>query len=206
VNARRSVVLFAVVLAALLHTGAALAQRTLAVKPAADSEQRVALVIGNSAYKEAPLSNPVNDATDIARALSEVGFKVILKRNANTREMRQAIREFGGELKRAQVGLFYFAGHGVQVKGANYLVPVGADIQNEADAEDLAVDANYALRTMEDAQVRVSIVILDACRNNPFTRSFRSTARGLATMNAATGSIVAFSTAPGSVAADGESM
>jgi hypothetical protein len=203
VNARRSVVLFAVVFASLLEAGIALAQRNLAVKPAADSEQRVALVIGNSAYKEGPLSNPVNDATDIAKALGEVGFKVILKRNANTREMRQAIREFGSELKRAQVGLFYFAGHGVQVKGANYLMPVGADIQNEADAEDLAVDANYALRTMEDAQVRVSIVILDACRNNPFVRSFRSTARGLATMNAATGSIVAFSTAPGSVAADG---
>jgi uncharacterized caspase-like protein len=187
VNARRSVVLFAVVLASLLEAGNALAQRNLAVKPAADGEQRVALVFGNAAYKEAPLSNPVNDATDIARALGDVGFKVILKRNANTREMRQAIREFGSELKRAQVGLFYFAGHGVQVKGANYLMPVGADIQNEADAEDLAVDASYALRTMEDAQVRVSIVILDACRNNPFTRSFRSTARGLATMNAATG-------------------
>jgi branched-chain amino acid transport system substrate-binding protein len=190
-------------MASLLQAAAALAQRTLAVKAATESEQRVALVIGNSAYKDSPLSNPVNDAADIAKALDEVGFKVILKRNANTREMRQAIREFGSELRRAQVGLFYFAGHGIQVKGANYLVPVGADIDNEADTEDLAIDANFALRTMEEAQVKVSIVILDACRNNPFARSFRSTARGLATMNAATGSVVAFATAPGSVAADG---
>lgn len=184
---------------AALPLGAA-AQRNLAVE---STEQRVALVIGNAAYRDSPLANPVNDATDVASALRRFGFKVILRRNAGTREMRQAIREFGGELRRAEVGLFYFAGHGVQVRGNNYLVPVGADIQSEADAEDLAIDANYALRTMEEAQVKVSIVILDACRNNPFARGFRSGARGLAQMNAATGSVIAFSTAPGSVAADG---
>ncbi len=167
------------------------------------SEQRVALVIGNSTYTDFPLANPVNDATDMAQALQNAGFKVILKRNGNTRDMRQAIREFASELRRAHVGLFYFAGHGIQVKGNNYLVPVGADIQGEADVEDLAIDAGYVLRTMEEAQVKVSIVILDACRNNPFARSFRSTNRGLAQMTAATGSIVAFATAPGSVAADG---
>lgn len=166
-------------------------------------EQRVALVIGNAAYKESPLANPVNDATDMAKALQDAGFKVILKRNANTREMRQAIREFSSELRRAQVGLFYFAGHGIQVKGANYLVPVGTDIQSEADTEDLAVDANFVLRSMEESQTKVSIIILDACRNNPFARSFRSVARGLAQMSAATGSLLAFATAPGSVAADG---
>ncbi|MEI6300558.1 MAG: caspase family protein [Betaproteobacteria bacterium] len=171
--------------------------------PASSSETRVALVIGNSAYKDSPLANPVNDATDMAKALQMAGFKVILKRNANSREMRQAIRDFGVELRRAQVGLFYFAGHGVQVKGNNYLMPVAAEIQSEADAEDLAIDANYALRIMEDAQVKVSIVILDACRNNPFARSFRSSARGLAQMSAASGSFVAFATAPGSIAADG---
>ena len=174
-----------------------------AVSAAQGGEQRVALVIGNSAYKDSPLANSVNDANDIARALREFGFKVILKSNAGTRDMRQAIREFGAELKRAQVGLFYFAGHGVQVKGNNYLVPVGADIQSESEAEDLSIDANYVLRTMEDSQVKMSVVILDACRNNPFARSFRSTARGLAQMSAATGSLIAFATAPGSVAADG---
>jgi hypothetical protein len=171
---------------------------------AADPDpQRVALVIGNGAYKDSPLANPVNDANDIASALRNFGFKVILINNADTRSMRQAIRDFGMELRRAQVGLFYFAGHGVQVKGNNYLVPVGADIETEADAEDLSVDANYVLRTMEDAKVMMSVVILDACRNNPFARSFRSISTGLAQMSAATGSLIAFATAPGSTAADG---
>lgn len=167
------------------------------------SETRVALVIGNSAYKSSPLKNPANDATDIAKELQYLGFRVILRRDASQRDMKQAVREFSSELKRAQVGLFYFAGHGIQVKGGNYLVPVGVDIENEADAEDMSVDANYVLRTMEEAQVKVSIIILDACRNNPFARSFRSASRGLAQMSAATGSLIAFATAPGSVAADG---
>lgn len=192
--------LFAVLL--VVSAGSGHAQRSQAAAPAA-TEQRVALVIGNAAYATAPLANPVNDASDIASALQAAGFKVILKRNASTREMRQAIRDFGIELRRAQVGLFYFAGHGLQVKGNNYLVPVGAEIESEADAEDLAIDANYALRTMEEAQVKVSIVILDACRNAPFSRGMRSSSRGLAQMTAATGSLVAFATAPGSVAGDG---
>jgi hypothetical protein len=179
-----------------------LAQRNLVVEKVAQ-EVRVALVIGNGAYKEAPLANPVNDAVDIAKALHKAGFKVVLKRDLGTRELRQAIRDFGDELRRAHVGLFYFAGHGVQVRGNNYLIPVGADIRTEADAEDLAIDTNYALRTMEESQVKMSIVILDACRNNPFARTFRSASRGLAQMTAATGTLIAFSTAPGSVAADG---
>lgn len=198
----KPVVLAMCTAALVLGAAPALAQRTLEVQ-AAGGERRVALVIGNAAYADAPLANPVNDATDMAKALEDAGFKVILRRNASTREMRQAIRDFGAELRRADVGLFYFAGHGVQVRGNNYLLPVGADIQSEADAEDLAIDANYALRTMEDAQAKVTILVLDACRNNPFTRAFRSATRGLAQMNAATGSVIAFATAPGSVAADG---
>ena len=188
-------------LLALCLSCAAVAQRTLNVAQA--QEQRVALVIGNSAYQDAPLANPVNDATDMAKALENAGFKVILRRNAGMREMRQAIRQFATELRRADAGLFYFAGHGVQVRGNNYLVPVAAELQSEADVEDLAIDANYVLRTMEESQVKVSIVVLDACRNNPFARSFRSASRGLAQMNAATGSLIAFATAPGAVAADG---
>jgi len=198
-SGRLSLAGWAVLLLAV-SASTAMAQRNLSV---AATEQRVALVIGNAAYKDSRLANPVNDATDIAGALQQVGFKVILRRNAGTRDMRQAIREFGTELRRAEVGLFYFAGHGIQVKGNNYLVPIGADIESEADAEDLAIDATYVLRTMEEAQVKVSIVILDACRNNPFARSFRSSARGLAQMTATTGSVIAFATAPGSVAADG---
>jgi PQQ-dependent catabolism-associated CXXCW motif protein len=169
----------------------------------ASDERRVALVIGNSAYKNEPLINPGNDAADMAKALEASGFKVILRRNVNRAAMRQSIREFGDELRRATVGLFYFSGHGIQIKGSNYLVPVNEDIRSEAEAEDLSIDATLVLRTMEDAQTRVNIVILDACRNNPYARTFRSAGRGLAQMTAATGTLIAFSTAPGSIAADG---
>ena len=179
-------------------------QRNLGIVSAASNEQRVALIIGNSAYKDSPLKNPVNDAKDMADVLTELGFKVTLRQDANQRTMKQAIRDFGSELKKGGVGLFFFAGHGVQSRGRNFLVPVGADIQNEYELEDQAVDGNLVLGSMEDAQNRINIVILDACRNNPFARSFRSAARGLAQMDAAKGTVVAFSTAPGSVAADGD--
>ena len=170
---------------------------------AAAAQDRVALVIGNGAYKVAPLANPANDASDIAASLRSLGFQVTSRNNASQAQMRAAIRAFAAQLRRAQVGLFYFAGHGLQIGGNNYIVPIGADIQNEADAEDMSINMNYVLRTMEDSQTKVSIVILDACRNNPYARGFRSAATGLAQMNAATGSLIAFATAPGSVAADG---
>ncbi|MFM9886955.1 MAG: SUMF1/EgtB/PvdO family nonheme iron enzyme [Burkholderiales bacterium] len=175
-------------------------------KPAASAPagERVALVIGNAAYKQSPLANPVNDATDMAAALRTVGFRVITRHNADRRAMREAFDEFATALRRAQVGLFYFAGHGVQVRGSNYLIPLGADIKSEADVEIDAVDANYALRTMEEAQAKVSILILDACRDNPFARTFRSASRGLAEMRGATGSFIAFATAPGTQASDGK--
>lgn len=168
------------------------------------SEQRVALVIGNSAYKASPLKNPANDATDMAAALKELGFKVTLRTDASQRQMKQALREFAQDLRRGGVGLFYFAGHGVQSKGRNFLIPIGANVETEAELEDESVDANLVLSYMDEAQNRVNIVVLDACRNNPFARSFRSASRGLAQMDAAKGSFVAFATAPGSVAADGD--
>ena len=184
---------------------AALAQRNLNIAPAAPNEQRVALVIGNSNYAaEARLKNPVNDATDIAKAFRELGFQVTLVSDADRRQMRAAIRDFAQALKRGGVGLFYYAGHGILSKGKNFLVPVKADIQQEFDLEDQAIDANTVLAGMEEAGNRVNIVILDACRNNPFARSWRSAAAGgLAQMNAPTGSFIAFATAPSSVAADG---
>jgi hypothetical protein len=189
---------------ALSLTGEAIAQRNLSVAPAAANEQRVALIIGNAAYKEAPLRNPVNDATDMAATLQSLGFAVTLRTNADTRQMRAAIREFAQNLKRGGVGLFYFAGHGVQSRtGKNYLIPVGADLKEEFELEDEAVDANRVLAGMEEAGNRVNIVILDACRNNPFARSWRSAVNGLAQMSAPTGSFVGFATAPGQVAADG---
>jgi hypothetical protein len=167
------------------------------------SQKRIALVIGNSAYKNAPLRNPANDATDMAIMLERLGFKVTLKTDANQRAMKQSIRAFGKQLAKGGVGLFYFAGHGIQYSGRNYLIPVHADVQSEADVEYEAVDAGRVLAQMEKAGNNLNIIILDACRNNPFARSFRSADKGLAKMDAPTGSILAYSTAPGSVAADG---
>lgn len=170
------------------------------------NEQRVALIIGNSDYSNAPLANPVNDARAIAEALSKLGFKVTKKENVSKKEMHLAIRAFGSELKKGGVGLFYYAGHGMQVNERNYLIPVGEDVTSEDEVEFSAIDANIIVNKMEDAQNRVNIVILDACRNNPFIkRSQRSAGtRGLAIMKAARGSIIEFAAAAGQTASDGD--
>ena len=185
------------------HAASVFAQRNLAVAPAPATEQRVALVIGNSAYKESPLRNPVNDATDMAAALKNLGFSVILRTNASRRQMVEGVREFGSQIRRGGVGFFYYAGHGVQSRGRNYLLPVGAQLDSESDLEFESVDASMVLAQMDEAGNRVNIVVLDACRDNPFARSFRSASRGLAQMDSAKGSFLAYATSPGSVAADG---
>jgi uncharacterized caspase-like protein len=168
------------------------------------SEHRTALVIGNGAYTKAPpLKNPPNDARDMAATLKTLGFDVTSGINVNQREMKRLIREFGQKLKAGGSGLFYYAGHGVQSKGRNYLIPVDADIQSEAEVEDAAVDASLVLNFMDDAQNGLNIVILDACRNNPFSRSFRSATDGLAQVDAPTGTLIAYATSPGRVASDG---
>jgi uncharacterized caspase-like protein len=172
--------------------------------PAQYPEQRLALVIGNAAYRDAPLINPVNDARDVARALRESGFEVTLLEDARLRDIRNALRDFAERLRRqGGVGLFYFAGHGMQVKGRNYLIPVGAEIEREDEVEFESLDANFVLERLDSASNRFNIVILDACRNNPFARAYRSATQGLARMDAPSGTVVAFSTAPGSVASDG---
>jgi hypothetical protein len=168
------------------------------------SSERLALVIGNSAYQTAPLRNPVNDAEDMSRVLSTLGFKVILQKNVDRRALEDSIRSFGRQLRNGGVGLFYFAGHGIQVEGRNYLIPINARIESESDIKYEAVDAGFVLGKMEDASNQLNIVILDACRNNPYSRNFRSREQGLARMDAPTGSLIAYSTAPGSIAADGE--
>jgi hypothetical protein len=165
--------------------------------------ERLALVIGNGAYQTTPLKNPLNDAEDMAATLRKLGFKVILKKDADQRTMEDAIRSFGRQLRNGGIGLFYFAGHGVQVGGRNYLMPVDARIESESDVRYEAVDAGRVLGKMEDAENQLNIVILDACRNNPYARAFRSDQRGLARMDAPTGSLIAYATAPGEVAADG---
>ena len=166
--------------------------------------KRLALVIGNGAYTSAPaLRNPPNDAREMGATLRTLGFDVTSGINTNQRDMKRLIREFGQKLKAGGSGLFYYAGHGVQSKGRNYLVPVDADIQSEAEVEDSAVDVNLVLGYMDEAQNGLNIVILDACRNNPFARSFRSASGGLAQVDAPTGTLIAYATAPGRVASDG---
>lgn len=166
-------------------------------------EQRIALVIGNAAYKEAPLKNPVNDARDIAATLRKLGFEVVEKTNVTQKEMNRAIVQFGEKLNPQTIALFYYAGHGMQVKGKNYLIPVDAQIQSEASVRSEAVDVDGVLDQLTVSSL--NIVILDACRNNPFERRFRSMGGGLAQMDAPKGSLIAYATAPGKTAADGDS-
>jgi hypothetical protein len=167
-------------------------------------ESRLALVIGNGAYREAPLRNPVNDARAMAQRLRDLGFTVIAHENATKRTMEAAIVEFGRRLGEGGVGAFYYAGHGLQVRGRNYLVPVDAEIDDEAATRVAAVDVELLLEQMNEARNRINLVILDACRNNPFERRLRGGSRGLAAVDAARGTLIAYATAPGSVAADGD--
>lgn len=177
---------------------------TLASSAQVQGESRLALLIGNASYKTSPLKNPVNDVRLMEASLKESGFTVIKAENATRRDMQRLVRDFGERLKQSGgVGLFYFAGHGVQVKGANYLVPVDADIRAEDEVAFDSVDAQSILEKMETAKNRINLLILDACRDNPFAKGSRSGSAGLATMSAPSGSLVAYSTAPGSVASDG---
>lgn len=167
--------------------------------------KRVALVVGNSDYLIGPLKNPVNDARAMKTALEKTGFEVLYYENITNKDnFTRAVRTFGQKLQNGEVGLFYFAGHGLQVKGINYLVPIKAEVLSEPEVEFECLDVGFVLAQMEAANNRMNIVILDACRNNPFARSFRSADRGLATMMAPTGTLIAYATAPGSVAADGD--
>jgi len=169
-----------------------------------NEDGRYALVIGNANYKESPLDNPVNDAQDMATSLRRLGFVVIEKENSSRKEMADSIREFGELIAKGGVGLFYYAGHGMQVKGKNYLIPVNANIQHENEVAYESVDVDSVLAKMDSARNRLNIVILDACRNNPFARSFRSGSKGLARLNAPVGTLIAYATSPDSVASDGK--
>ncbi|MFN0299079.1 MAG: caspase domain-containing protein [Burkholderiales bacterium] len=170
---------------------------------AANDAPRHALVIGNSQYKSSPLPNASNDARAISKTLSAVGFRVRSLENASQKQMMEAIRAFGDDIKGGSVGLFYFAGHGIQVKGRNFLIPSDANITREDEVPYQSVDAGQVLDKMESAKNSVNIMILDACRNNPFARSSRSSTVGLAQMDAPVGTLIAFATAPGAEASDG---
>jgi len=167
----------------------------------------VALVIGNSNYAVGRLTNPVNDARLIAETLRRLGFEVTPLFDATQAQMKRAIIEFGDKLEGyggEGVGLFYYAGHGTQVDGRNFLIPVDAVVNRDKDLFVVAVEATSILEAMYAARNRLNFVILDACRNDPFPRGMRSATQGLARMEATRGTLIAYATSPGDVAADGE--
>jgi Caspase domain len=174
----------------------------------ASAEKRIALVVGNSAYQNiARLDNPRNDATLMAETLSGLGFTLIggsAQLDLDKAALDTDVQNFGRQIQGADVALFYYAGHGVQVNGSNYLVPVGANPTREADVDFQMVDINLVLRQMQGSGTRLNMVILDACRNNPFgARGLRSADGGLAQMRAPEGTLISYATQPGSVAQDG---
>jgi formylglycine-generating enzyme required for sulfatase activity len=179
----------------------------VAPQPAAPvAQNRWALVIGNSAYGAdvGPLLNPVNDATDMAATLQSLGFEVTLVLNATRQQMDEALAAYRRQLRPGGTGLFYFAGHGAQVEGMNYLIPIGANVERAVTAQAESVSAEQVLAGMTAAGTTLNILILDACRNNPFLSRWPvQVPRGLAPMQAARGSFIAYATAPGAVAADG---
>ena len=188
----------ALVLAALLWPGSGWAAT------------RVALVVGNGGYNPQnimKLPNPVNDAKLMATALETSGFEVRLVTDADQAAMKAAIEAFGKRLVQAgsdAVGLFYYAGHGVEVRENNYLIPIGAEIESEVEFKTDAVPADWVLSWMEAASNRLNMVILDACRDNPFAGRYRGGGQGLAQMDAPSGTLIAYSAAPNQKAKDGE--
>jgi len=167
-------------------------------------ETRVALVIGNGAYKVSPLRNPVNDAKDMATKLRSLGFTVVERNNLTVKQIGSTLREFRGKLVPGSVALVFYAGHGIQIKGENYLPAVDAEIAGEEDVPNQSLAIRQVMDILSDAKTRLSLVFLDACRNNPYARSFRSTGDGLSRVVAPSGTLISFATRPGSVASDGD--
>jgi hypothetical protein len=172
----------------------------ICASPVRAADTRVALVIGNSNYPSSRLKNPANDAKAIADKLRALGFDVMLRTETTRREMTRAISEFGGKLAAGNIALFYYAGHGMQVKGKNFLIPVDAEIDNEEMVRTEGIDVDRLLERLKIS--RMNVVILDACRDNPFEK-FRGGSGGLAEIDAPIGTFLAYATSPGKVASDG---
>ena len=173
----------------------------------AHAEQRIALVVGNGDYSAQPLGNPPNDAALMAETLRDVGFEVIEQINADSRTLKRAVHNFSKLLNQSgedAVGLVYYSGHGIQSQGENYMIPVDAQIEDAIDVEFEGFPASTLLKALGNAGNRLNIVIMDACRNNPYKAATRSGGTGLARMDAPFGTLIAYSTAPGKVAADGK--
>jgi uncharacterized caspase-like protein len=181
------------------------------------AESRIALVIGNGAYRAAPLKNPPGDASAVAAVLRGLGYDVTLRQNTRLRELIEALREFSLRAPKASVRMLFYAGHGVQVKGRNYLVPIDADPKSEEEIQRQSADVGEFIDRLSAIRSGTNIVVLDACRVNPFAGGvivgpdgrrlkFRgATPGGLAALDAPVGTLVAFSTAPNGVALDGPS-
>lgn len=170
----------------------------------ADAETRVALVVGNSTYSSSPLGSPKDDAQALADKLESLGFRVIRKTDLAREAFFNAIQEFGELLRQpGTVSLFYYSGHGMQVNNRNYMVPIDADIRSDLDVPRYAVPVEYVLARMKWGKSNPNIVILDACRNNPFEKRYKSTSDGLAQMDAPESTLIAFAAAPGRVAEAG---
>ena len=186
----------------------------LSIAQPAAAERRVALVVGNSAYVSSPaLANPVNDASDIAAALKAVGFEVILGTDLGKPAFDGKVRDFVRILDKADVALFFYAGHGLQVSGRNYLIPVDARLQGERDLDFEAIALDFVLKQMElEREGKTNVVFLDACRDNPLGRNLArsmgtrsaSIGQGLAQVQTGVGTFIAYSTQPGNVALDGK--
>lgn len=173
----------------------------------ANAAKRLALVIGNSAYKHtSPLRNPANDADLISSKLREIGFEVLAKKDVTRVGTQALINQFAKKIKeigKDAIVLFYYAGHGIQFNGDNFIVPVDADLQSDTDIILQGINTSIILKIIELSGAKTNVVVLDACRNNPFSAVSRSVAKGLARMDSPSGSFIAYSTAPGEVALDG---
>lgn len=206
--------LFVLIAAWFVCLAPAGAQTVLKHAGAAPAERKLALVIGNNAYKIGPLKNPVNDAQAMAATLRTLGFEVVHRENTSLSDLIEAFRQFSLASQNADVRLVFYAGHGLQVKGRNYLLPVDTEIRAEDEVAGKSADLNQLLDRLGSYKQGINIVILDACRNNPFSGTeivgpdgrrlkFRNISPGgLARVEAPLGSMVAFSTAPGGVALD----
>ena len=173
------------------------------------AESKIALIIGNSSYKVGPLKNPVNDAKLMGETLKKIGFKLVgggPQLDLTREQLSMRILEFGDQLRSTKgVGIFYFAGHGVQLKGQNYLIPIGAKLEREEHIGIYGVPVDHVLEQMEDADNKLNLMILDACRNNPFVSSTRSLTRGVKLNAAPSGTLILYATRPGMVSLDGDS-
>jgi len=192
---------WAALLLALLVAGPAAA--TERARGLSVTEERIALVIGNAAYRQDPLDNPVNDARLVAKSLRQSGFNVALHENLDRRGLLDALRGFGARLGENTIAVLYYAGHGLQLRDRNYLIPVDAEIRSEDEIPLAGIDLGFVLGRMSAARSRINIVVLDACRNNPFVGRSGPKAEGLAQMDAPVGTLLAYATAPGKLAADG---